>query len=563
MLKWMSIANFALIRQAELDFSSGLTAITGETGSGKSLLFSSLAFACGEPAPSRLQNLDKRATEICLELDLSGHHILRQWLANHDLSDHDDTTCHIRRVLTPSGRSRAYINGHPASLGSLRNFTAMNIAFCAQHAHHRLLNSRNQLHFLDRFSRHPSLIEDVKHACQTYQQARQSIVDIREKRSQLPDDLEEIRQLIAQITPVALPEDQWQQLAQRHRDCLTVVDQQQSGCSLLDLLEDAPTAINAGLSKAQTMAEAMNQNGKSLEEVASLLDQARILTTEAVDSLRAYMEHHLPDPGECEAIEAQFSSIYHWSRRLHVNPENLQSHLKALQDQLSLAEDLDLRHHKLKSTVAKARAIYDEHAHVLSQSRCRAAEMLASQVVEILHELGMPGAKMEIVIEPNALEEPGPEGSDGIEMLFTANPGFPIMPISQIASGGELARLTLAIETVGQGADPIPVLIFDEIDTGVGGHVATMMGKLLQRVGQNRQILCSTHLPQVAAQSDHHFYVEKHLSNTETHTIIRELTSDHERISVLAAMLGSSDASVAHEHASALLLHTHHPASSR
>ncbi len=552
MLTALSIRNIVLIDRLDVAFSEGLSVLTGETGAGKSILVDALGLVLGERGGSKLVRSGAKRAEFSAEFDLSGLPRTRAWLEEQALDEDDQ--CLLRRVVNSDGRSRAFINGNAVPVQQLKTLGEMLIDIHGQHFHQSLGRRAIQRDLLDHygglqalreqtanaFTQWRSLLERLE-ALQSADADRASRVDL------LTFQLQEIESLDAQPGEYSELQAEAQRLANSGRLAEGVA-------AALDGLSDNDTGnVASMLASAERALQSLVEFDEELSPVVELLDTAGIQVAEASDSLRRYGDSIDMDPGRQDLVEQRLDSMQSIARKHRVEPgdlPDLRTRLSAELDELTHAEE---RGRELEQEAQDAEDAFRDLAGELSRLRKISARKFASAVSDAMAGLGMPGGKFEIALEPLAAGTERASGLDDIEFLISANPGQPAMPLSKVASGGELSRMSLSIQVIASDGSTIPTMVFDEVDSGVGGGVAEMVGRRLAEVARDRQVLCVTHLPQVASLANHHIRISKVTDGKATRTGAHVLDQE-ERVDELARMLGGVQITAkTREHAAEML----------
>jgi DNA repair protein RecN (Recombination protein N) len=548
----LQIRDFAIVDRITAEFAPGMTVLTGETGAGKSILVDALGLVLGERGSSKLVRDGAKRAEFSAEFDVSAMPRARLWLEENALED--DDACLLRRVINADGRSRAFINGNAVPVQQLKTLGEMLIDIHGQHFHQSLGRKAVQRDLLDYYG---GLVEAREETAAAYAQWTSLVSRLdslltadadRESRLDLISfQLQELESLAAQPGDFDALRAESQKLANSER----LVE----GVTLaLTLLSDHENnnAV-ASIAEALRSIENLVEYDDKLRPVAELLGNASIQVNEASDELRRYGGSVDMDPQHQNEVEERLDSMQSIARKHRVLPQELPDLVTRLRtefDELSHAEE---RGKELERDAAAAESVYRGHATELSQARRRTASEFAAAVTETMAGLGMPGGVFEAVVRTLANDATHATGIDEIEFLISANPGQPPMPLARVASGGELSRMSLAIQVIASDGSTIPTMVFDEVDSGVGGGVAEMVGRRLAELGDHRQVLCVTHLPQVASLADHHFRISKVTDGKATRTGIHELDTD-ERIDELARMLGGVEITEkTREHAAEML----------
>ena len=536
MLTSLQVRNFAIIDQAEVEFATGMTVLTGETGAGKSILVDALGLVLGERGGTGLVRSGANRAEFTAEFDLQNLPDARLWLEEQMLDlDHE---CNLRRVINADGRSRAFINGNTVPLQSLKALGEMLLDIHGQHFHQSLGRREVQRDLLDYFGG----LNDVRAVTDTafseWQSVATQIANLEAADADRASRLELLQFQIAELDALALGADEIAALSQERQKLQNSGRLADSVSGALQRLYDGDPLNAQGLiAEALQAIEQVCEVDPSLKPIASLLEDANIQVSEAQDMLRRYGDALDMDPARQNWVEERLDAIYAIARKHRVEPDELNYVHRSLKQQLDDLEHAEERTAELAEKVAASATEYRNLAAQLSAGRKKAAGRFSSAVTDTMANLGMPGGIFEISISPRDLDAPRAWGIDDIEFLISANPGQPPMPLSRIASGGELSRMSLSIQVIASDGSAIPTMIFDEVDSGVGGSVAEMVGLKLRELGETRQVFCVTHLPQVASLADHHFRIFKISDGKSTKTAVTQLSHD-ERIEELARMLG-------------------------
>ncbi|WPP44114.1 DNA repair protein RecN [Pseudomonas sp. AN-1] len=539
MLAHLSIRNYAIVEQLDLELRPGMSVITGETGAGKSIMLDALGLALGDRADSGVVRPGADKADILASFELGEIAEARQWLAERDLDN--DGPCILRRVITPEGRSRAYINGTPCPLGDLKSLGELLIDIHSQHEHQSLLKPDTHRRLLDAYAGAGELARQVQLAAQRWRQTRSEL----QRLSQSSEEQHARQQLLSyqleELDNLALGAGELEALEQEQRTlgnaemllgaCRQVIDicSENDGGSVLGSLRCSVQRLSAGQGQPA-----------ALEEAVALLASAQIQVEEAVSSLNRFIDHFDADPRRLQQVEERLDSIYSLARKHRVQPAELAELQQRLRDELAGLHAGDEAIERLGEELAAYARHYQERAGELSARRRDAAGRLAAAVETEMQRLGMPGGRFAIALQPQAGEEPQPHGQEQVEFQVSANPGQPLKNIARVASGGELSRISLAIQVITAQTSRTPTLVFDEVDVGIGGPTAEVVGQLLRRLGERGQVITVTHLPQVAAQGHQHLFVHKQRGSDATRTAVAVL-GPHQRIEEVARMLGGLD----------------------
>jgi DNA repair protein RecN (Recombination protein N) len=539
MLVHLSVHNYAIVEHLDLELKRGMSVISGETGAGKSIMLDALGLTLGDRADSSVVRIGADKADILASFDLDDIPDARAWLAERDLDN--DGPCILRRVITAEGRSRGYINGTPCPQGDLKALGELLIDIHSQHEHQSLLKLDTHRRLLDEYGGSQDLARQVQLAAQRWRQTRQTL----ERLSNSSDEQRARHQLLSyqleELETLALGEDELEQLEQEHKN-LANAEHLLGACrQVLDLCSesDAGNVLSALTSSLQRLTGFQNQPG-ALGEAVNLLSSAQIQVEEAVGELNRFLDHFDSDPQRQQALEERLDSIYTLARKHRVQPQELPALQQSLFEELESLNADDDALEQLGEELAAYAHHYQEKAEALSSARQQAAESLAVAVEAEIQRLGMPGGKFSVVLKPATTGDLTPHGLEQVEFLVSANPGQPLRPLAKVASGGELSRISLAIQVITAQTSRTPTLVFDEVDVGIGGPTAEVVGQLLRRLGERGQVLTVTHLPQVAAQGHHHLFVHKARGSDETHTAVATLEGG-ERVEEIARMLGGVD----------------------
>ena len=537
MLRTLYVKDFAIIERAEVSFEAAMTVLTGETGAGKSLLVDALLMLAGARADAGVVRHGAERAELSADFDLTAVPSARAWLRERELDD--DSALRLRRVIRVDGSSRAYINDSPVALALLREAAALLVEIHGQHEHQALLTRRHQRELLDAFGKHSGALTRIAELATRYHQLQSEIESLNAGAGSDPERREFLRFQLTELTQQALPAADYAELLARHRrlaNASTLLEGAQQLCTSLDGGADA--ALSARLARLAGEADRLSTLDPALGNVSALLDAAHIQISEAVGELEHYLSKADLEPEQYAQIDAQIARLHDLGRKHRVPPAELAAKAEHLNEELERTEHAELRREQLVDTQKQVLIEYQQAAHDLSQQRAASAARLATAVTALLGELSIAGA-FSVQLEASGEAVRG-EGLDEIEFLLSPNPGQPARPLRKIASGGELARVALAIEVAAVGSDDVPVMVFDEVDSGIGGATAEVVGRKLRELGQSRQVLCVTHLPQVAAQAHQHIAVSKHQEDGATHTGFC-VVSGKLRVEEIARMLGGID----------------------
>jgi DNA repair protein RecN (Recombination protein N) len=536
MLSNIQVRNFAIIDEVEIEFTPGMTVLTGETGAGKSILVDAMGLVLGERGGSGLVRTGTRRAEFTAEFDLKDLPEARHWLEEQMLDL--DGECILRRVISADGRSRAFINGNNVPLQSLKTLGEMLLDIHGQHFHQSLARRDVQRTLLDYFGGLVDLAIATRNAYEDWRTLADKRDALEAANSDRNAKLDLLRFQVGELEALDLQPGEVDSLSvERSKLMNSGRLAEGAGAALLQLYEGEPGNAHSLIAEAAQTLESLTAIDESLEPVNQLLTEAGIQVTEAADALRRYGEGLDMDPARREFVENRLDAVANIARKHRVEPEDITGLHADLVEQLSDLEHAEERGAELATAVEDAAAAYLQTAKRLSAGRRKAATRFSAAVTDAMSGLGMPGGVFEARLAVREDEEPRPSGVDDIEFRISANPGQAPMPLSKVASGGELSRMSLAIQVIASDGSLIPTMVFDEVDSGVGGGVAEMVGKRLHELGQSRQVFCVTHLPQVASLGDNHFRIMKVSDGKSTRTGITLLSVD-ERVEEIARMLG-------------------------
>jgi DNA repair protein RecN (Recombination protein N) len=542
MLSQISISNYTIVSSLEMDFSGGMTVITGETGAGKSIMLDALGLCLGDRADPKAVRSSCERAEVVASFDIGDISGAQAWLAERELLSGDE--CLLRRVVTAEGRSRAYINGSPSTLQDCAELGGLLIDIHSQHAHQSLLRKPVQRALLDAFAGHIPLARELEQTASDWLRSRRELdlltgaQDEHTARAQLLGyQVEELDSLDLQPTELAELEAEQKMLANAE-------DILHSAQQALTLCEDQETGVHQALQSLGGDSHVAT----AVQNARDLLDSAAIQLSEARGEIQQYLDGVEVDPQRLEEVSRRLEAIYDIARKHRVMPEALFDLQQALREELDGLRGGSERIEELQGDMERLADDYHRAAKRLSKQRARAAKKLVKQAEEKLATLAMEQCRLEVALTPRESSDPHPHGSEDIELLISTNPGAPTQPLGKIASGGELSRISLAIQVVTASSGTVPSMVFDEVDVGIGGAVAEVVGKLLRSLAAQAQVLCVTHLPQVAAQGHHHLQVSKSSDEKSVETRLDRLEAE-QKVAEIARMLGGvkiTDQTLAH-----------------
>lgn len=536
MLTHIVIRDLAIVDHVELHLGQGMTALTGETGAGKSILVDALGFVLGDRADSNSVRHGCKRAEISAAFDLNDNRAAQQWLADNELDNDDE--CLVRRTISKDGRSKGYINGSPVTMQALREFAETLVDIHGQHEHQSLMRPGMQGALLDAYAAHIDLVQAVANSWREWRKAHREIEQLRSAANDRAARLDFLRYQVNELESLAPAEDEYAQLDVEQKQLANLGRLQETSQAIINSLdEDELGNVNSMLARASQMLRELADIDDTLAGHAATLDDAMANIDDVVKSLRHYQDRLDAEPGRLEAVENRLAALLEVARKHHCEPDRLPGLLEQLQQELDTLDHADSHLESLQARLADLARDYEQAAGKLGASRKKAARKLADTISAHMQELGMPGGEFAIVLHAREAGEYHEHGMERIEFQVTANPGQPLQALTRVASGGELSRISLAIQVAAAHTTGIPVLVFDEVDVGIGGGVAEIVGRQLHALAANRQVMCVTHLPQVAACADHHINVSKHVEAGQTHTRLQPL-NETARVEEIARMLG-------------------------
>jgi DNA repair protein RecN (Recombination protein N) len=545
MLQSLSIRDFIIVNQLDLEFQAGFTVLTGETGAGKSILIDALSLALGARGEGGVTRTGCDKAEISVIFSIAHNLEAQEWLLDAELTN-DAPELLLRRVMYADGRSRAFINGATVTVAQLKELGELLVDIYSQNAHHSLLKSATQRHVLDGFAELSALALQVSNQFKVWHQLNQQRLEVEKNASQYADELADLRDQVRELSALSIAENDWDEMQQEHLRLSNGAGLITGGETCRELLSEGELSAIRLISQVQHKLENLREYDATLTEATEILDSVMIQLEETDRFLNRYLQRADLDPARLAQLESKIQNIHNISRKYRVQPEELDQLLA--KSQLRMAElALFANDGELAKQEAEALSLYMQLAKKLSEGRQLAATKLSQQITAEMQRLSLSGGKFEVALTPQA---PSSVGLEQVEFLVSGHAGVVARPLNKVASGGELSRISLAIRVVTAQKENIPTMIFDEVDVGIGGGVAEVVGQLLKQLGEpqsgatvganqsiGRQVLVITHLPQVAALGTHHLRVSKALVNGQTLSSISTLNAD-ERVQELARMLG-------------------------
>ena len=540
MLTQLTIRNFAIVSDLEVELNRGMTVISGETGAGKSIMLDALGLCLGDRADSDSVNSGSERAELTASFDIRTIPQARLWLSEHDLEG-DPQECHLRRVITREGRSRSYINGRPAPLALLRELGQYLVDIHGQHEHQRLLKKDHHRILLDEFGNHTELAEEAR---RLYHKWRRQHAEL-EQLTQVSDERNARIQLLSyqveELEQLALTQGELEQLEHEQQLLENAGSLLSTGQQLLNIShEDDSLNCQSMLHHCLQLLQQLGTEDSRLQQASEMFNSALIQVEEAGREVRHFLEAVEINPERQQEVEERLTAIYDVARKHRLLPEQLIEFQQSLQQELMGLTRSDNEIELLADEVESAWQSYLKTAAELSLARQQQAEHLDRLVDAQLHALGMPAARFSACLTPLDTERYSASGLEEVEFLISTNEGQPARALAKVASGGELSRISLAIQVVTAQTSSTPTLVFDEVDVGIGGAIAEVVGRMLRELGERVQVLCVTHQPQVAAQGHQHLFVSKKGQKGTSQTRVSRL-SEAQRVEEVARMLGGVD----------------------
>ncbi|MEE8254146.1 MAG: DNA repair protein RecN [Nitrosomonadaceae bacterium] len=539
MLRFLNIQDFIIVDRMEMEFVPGFTVLTGETGAGKSILIDALSLALGERGDAgEVRNGSKRA-EISAEFDVSKSPELVDWLRENDLEGHgdDDNVCLMRRVIEIGGRSRGFINGRPATLQQLRTAGEKLVDIHGQHEHQSLLRSEAQRDLLDAFSGSRELAQAVATGYRRWQSLQQRRMTWEQNAVTFVREREQLELQNRELSALNFSPDEWQTLQADHSRLSHSASLLEAVQACLEIMSEGESASLAQINSITSRLNGLLQYDTNLKDVLDMLESAQIQLQEVVYELGHYQQRLDLDPQRLQEMEERLSVVHAAARKYRVAPDELPNLLKTVTERLEkFSQDGDVE--AMAKEEAIARDVYLKLAKKLSVVRDGAARKLTEQVTAAMQTLAMEGGKF--AVTQISLEQGNAHGMEQIEFQVSPHQGLPLRPLAKVVSGGELSRISLAIQVITSKVSAASTLIFDEVDAGIGGRVAEIVGGLLKKLGTERQVMCVTHLAQVASAGDQQWQVVKSGDPTNGENILSRITvlKNQERVEEIARMLG-------------------------
>ena len=535
MLRSLCIDNFAIVSHLELDFNDGMTAFTGETGAGKSIMIDALALALGGRTDASVVRRGTEKCDIHAYFTFSEHSAPALWLKAHDLTSHANEVW-LRRVIYAEGRSKSYIDGQPFPLQKVKELSHLLVDIHGQHEHQRLLHHATHREQLDHYAKHDDLlsrVHDQYNECQALKQKLDALNmkgSHQERANLLAYQIDELQQLNLQDNELNALHEEHQLL--HHAKAYLEHSQQLKTC--LAEANDSPS-LTEQLHHVLHLLKLLPAQHPRIKNARLLIENAQIQCDEALDEIEHFEQEVHLDPERLDVVEARMSALHQAARKYQCDPNALSAHLQALEKEKELIEAASETRITLKKAYQEAETTYQNAALQLRESRIMYAQKLSDEISETIRQLGIPKGRVDLLITPT--ETMQVHGLDKVEYYVCTNPGLAADTLAKIASGGELSRISLTIQLITAERGSTPTLFFDEVDVGIGGTTAALVGQLLRKLGERLQVFCVTHQPQVASAAHHHFLVEKYINNEQTFAQVTPLGNE-EKIHEVARMLG-------------------------
>ena len=536
MLKHLSIKNFVIVDQISLDFKSGFTVFTGETGAGKSILIDALSLTMGARGDANQIRHNCERAEISAMFDTSALAKLEDWLKTNELQG-DPDTCLLRRVIDSSGRSRGFVNGHAVTLQQMRLVGEQLVDIHGQHAHQSLLNNESQRSLFDAYAGNSELVKVVADVYQTWQQLSQQRLNWEQNTIDNQQEREQLAWQSQELTDLNFSTEEWQTLQTDHNRLSHVASLLEAAEMGMETLSENDASAVFKINSVNNQLNSLQDYDPALKAIIDQLDSAQAELQEGIYELKHYRQGLDLDPQLLQETETRMADILAAARKYRVAPEDLPDLLETLTQRLAAigaGGNLD----ELVKNEAAAKEAYLKQAKKLSVARKKTGQLLSQQVSASMHTLAMEDGQFSVALL--ALEQGASYGLEQVEFQVATHKGLPLRPLAKVVSGGELSRISLAIQVITSQVGTAPTLIFDEVDAGIGGRVAEIVGELLKKLGETRQVLCITHLPQVAATGDQQWQVSKSPGPSKNKLVTSQIVVLDEpgRVEEIARMLG-------------------------
>jgi len=551
MLSQLVIQNFAIIDSMELEFQQGMTVITGETGAGKSIAIDALGLALGDRADASMVKHGHKRSEIIASFNITKLKDVQQFLIEQEMDN--DNECILRRTISAEGGSRAYINGRPVPLQMMKTLSEKLIDIHSQHQHQSLLRENTQREILDFYGQHHTLTAEVKKNYHHLHNLSNELNKLNAAAKERASRIDFLQFQIDELETLDIQTNEWKSLDLEQKKLANIETIQHSVNDSIDLLLNNDSAIVSQLENVKQQLSKLESFSPAFQPICELLDSGLININEAVNDLRIQQSDESFDNNQFKFIESRMAVLLDMARKHRCEPYQLLGILEQLQSEITplLNAEENLSH--LEEEIKTAKKQYELSAKKLSEKREKTAKKLKTACQKLLKQLGMEASKLEISLIPLEAEKTSPQGNEKIAFQISTNPGSPAKPLNKVASGGELSRISLAIQVVTASVTQIPSLVFDEVDVGIGGGIAEVVGKLLNELGKSKQIICITHQAQVAAQGQTHWLVEKQQKAKAVRTIITNLENTEREIEIARMIGGIKLTNATQKHAKEML----------
>jgi DNA repair protein RecN (Recombination protein N) len=548
MLTHLNIQNFTLVDRLDLDIKPGMTVITGETGAGKSIVLDALALTLGDRAEADRVRTGASRADITATFDTSAIPSAQEWLLNMDLQQPDNPQeCLLRRLINNEGKSKSYINGQPVTLQQLRILGEMLIDIHSQHEHQSLLVKDTHRRLIDEFAGQTDLAKQVRLAFREWQSRLEHFIHLRDNAADVSARFQLLSYQFNELEQLGLQPGEQAKLEAEQRSLANAEEILHGSQQLAAFCGDDEQGLGVNLHRALHILRNLPEKSVALQTAEELLTSAQIQVEEAQHEIDRHIDSFNLDPARLAVVEDRLSAIYDLARKHRIQPEELPAFIDKLSAELEQLQGGDGKLDQLAQQVAQAEKAYRQLAEQLSGKRNKAGTSLAKQVNEQLKLLAMTNANLSVSLLP-LTDKPGPNGLEDVEFLISTNPGQAPRPLAKIASGGELSRISLAIQVITAKTSATPTLVFDEVDVGIGGATGDVVGHLLRQLGERGQVICVTHLAQVASKGHQHLQVVKTASKKSAESTLVELSGES-KVEEIARMLGGlkiTDQSLAH-----------------
>lgn len=538
MLLQLTIKNFAIVKSLDIEWQSGMSTITGETGAGKSIAIDALGLCLGDRATTNVVRPNANKADIAATFDVETNDLASQWLTQHELDS--DNECILRRVVSAEGRSKAYINGSQVPLAQLKEIGQLLINIHGQHDHQLITKPTEQRKMLDAYANHHELLDNVKHYYQLYRKQTADLEELQQSQQQREAKRQLLQYQVSELDEFSLQPDEFQTLEadyKRYSNSQQIVTETLQTLHLLS--QDEQFNALSTLQRCHDSLSALAQYDDQLSGIASIINESIIQLEEANNDLRHYHDRLELDPETFSMIEERYSQAVQLSKKHHVSPEQLPEFHQQLSTELASITGDETRLASLIEEIEQTRTHYLDAARQLSVSRQKAAERLSDEISASMKELNMPHGEFSVDFKQVDADKPTLSGQDDICFVVSINPGQALEPMHKVASGGELSRISLAMQVILADKIISPTMIFDEVDVGISGPTAAMVGEKLKQLAKTTQIICVTHLPQVACKGHQQLFVAKLTDGEHTETTVTEL-SEPARVKEIARLLAGN-----------------------